>query len=150
MKILHHVGTNKTLEQISQKYHCNVFELMKVNDLQSENLHNISELFIPSNESNFIVLKNFDKELLVEVNEQNVQDLKNLANKQTVVCSCQNVENLEAGDKVIVSKQQKFHVVKPLETLSVIANKLNLTEQELIKKNNLKTNKVFIGQKIMF
>ena len=38
------------------------------------------------------------------------------------------------------------HVVKPAETLKNIAEKHNISEEEIIKKNNLKTRKLFIGQ----
>lgn len=38
------------------------------------------------------------------------------------------------------------YIVKPLDTISKIANKLNISEDNLIKK--LKSNIIFVGQKI--
>lgn len=38
------------------------------------------------------------------------------------------------------------HIVKPLDTVYSIAKQYNKTMEEIIKKNNLKTDKLFIGQ----
>ena len=38
------------------------------------------------------------------------------------------------------------YIVKPLDTLEAIANKYNMSKDELIKKNDLVSDKVFIGQ----
>jgi len=40
------------------------------------------------------------------------------------------------------------HVVKPTETLVKIAQNYNTTENEIINKNCLETDKVYIGQKL--
>ena len=56
-------------------------------------------------------------------------------------------DELVQGKYVVLKKvYNTYHVVKPCETLSSIAQKHNISESELIKNNNLKTNKVFIGQ----
>ena len=38
------------------------------------------------------------------------------------------------------------HFVKPTETLEVIANQYSTTKDKIVKDNNLKDNKLFIGQ----
>lgn len=38
------------------------------------------------------------------------------------------------------------HTVKPLETLKTIANKYNVSDKEIIIKNNLKNDKLYVGQ----
>ncbi len=149
MKILHKVLRGETLEQIAQTYGCNVMELMKVNDLTHENLNNVSILNIPKCESNFAVLKNFNKEVLVEVTSDNLNQLKQKCKEVNCELSCASVQQLQEGDKVILlNDQQKNYVVKPLDTLSQIARKFQLSEQELMQKNELKTNRLFIGQRL--
>ncbi|MDI6833716.1 MAG: LysM peptidoglycan-binding domain-containing protein, partial [Bacteroidales bacterium] len=43
---------------------------------------------------------------------------------------------------------QQIHVVKSGETLSSIANKYNTTVDAIKKANNLKSTKIYVGQKL--
>jgi LysM repeat protein len=43
---------------------------------------------------------------------------------------------------------QKMHTVKSGETLSSIANKYNTTVDAIMKANNLKSTKIYVGQKL--
>ena len=57
--------------------------------------------------------------------------------------------HLEQGDMLYIPCQNvRCHVVAPLDTLSKIAQKYNVSEQEIIKKNNVTT--LFIGEKLYF
>ena len=58
---------------------------------------------------------------------------------------------LEGEDGYVIAKQtsQEIHVVQPCETLSGIAKKHNITVITLMQCNNLATDKVFIGQKLI-
>lgn len=54
---------------------------------------------------------------------------------------------LYAGEWVKVKvNDYKTHCVKPMETLKQIANKYNVEMDYLKQKNDLKTDRVFIGQ----
>lgn len=54
---------------------------------------------------------------------------------------------LEHGDVVYIPCQNvRCHVVAPLDTLSKIAQKYNVTEKQILEKNHIAT--LFIGQKI--
>ena len=56
-------------------------------------------------------------------------------------------ENIKENDIILLTKiEGKKHIVKPLETLENIANQYYTSMQDLIKRNNLKTDKLFIGQ----
>lgn len=57
--------------------------------------------------------------------------------------------SLESGDVLYIPCQNvRCHIVAPLDTLSKIAQKYNISEQEIVQKNNV-TN-LFIGQKLYF
>lgn len=49
--------------------------------------------------------------------------------------------------KILLSKQ-KYHVVKPMENLKIIAQKYNLEEDEIINVNNLSSKRLFVGQRL--
>lgn len=42
----------------------------------------------------------------------------------------------------------KSHVVKPFETIETISKKYGITVEEIMSKNSLKSNYIFIGQKL--
>ena len=57
--------------------------------------------------------------------------------------------NFKVGDIVLIKRKVgKQHVVAPMETLEDIANENNTTVECIVSENNLKTNKLFIGQKL--
>lgn len=54
------------------------------------------------------------------------------------------------GEVVKILKQRDLiHIVKPMETLESIAKTYNTTSENLIDFNNLKSKRVFIGQKLV-
>ena len=57
--------------------------------------------------------------------------------------------DLYEGEVVkIVRNTPKTHIVKPMETLNSIAEKYETTADILIKINNLKSTRLFVGQMI--
>lgn len=71
--------------------------------------------------------------------------VRNMKYKKIVT---KNINTLGVGDEygIETCNNRPNYVVKPLDTLTSIANMFNITEQELIKINNLKTARVFVGQ----
>ena len=62
-----------------------------------------------------------------------------------------NINNAKIGDVIKQSEQnakQKEYIVKPLDTISSVAKKLNITQQ-LVRQQTSGEN-LFIGQKILF
>jgi len=56
-------------------------------------------------------------------------------------------ETIEEDDIILLTKiEGKKHIVKPLETLDNIANSYFMDKLDIIKRNKLKTEKLFIGQ----
>ena len=62
---------------------------------------------------------------------------------------CRNNEDLDfyAGEWIKIQQNDyASHIVKPAENLSSIAEIYNVTVEKLREDNNLKSNKLFIGQ----
>lgn len=57
------------------------------------------------------------------------------------------IDGSEDDRWVVASRQEGIkYIVHPLEQLTDIAKKFDVTEQYIIDTNNLKTNKLFVGQ----
>lgn len=151
MKIIHKVSTGDSIEKIAEQYKVNPNELIKINELQDYSLQGVHNLIIPKHDSDFVVIKNLDKEFLFEVKTDNKQALNHLLKEKYVVASTinNNVE-FEEGDKIIFkNSNHKSYVVKPLDTLQNIAKKFGVTKERLMEVNSLKSSRVFIGQKLI-
>ena len=60
-------------------------------------------------------------------------------------------KDVSEGDMLILQEISKnYYIVKPLDTLFSISKKLNVSVQDIIEKNNLQTDSVFIGQKLIY
>ena len=150
MKIVHKVSAGDTLEKIADKYNVNLNELVKINDLTSLSLDNINLIVIPQNESDFVVVKNLDKEFLYEVKKENSEILKKILKNKLIIADTSSNSNYEDGDKIIFKNSEyKKYTVRPLDNLNMIAKNFGVSTDYLIKINNLKTNKVFIGQQLI-
>jgi len=56
-------------------------------------------------------------------------------------------EDIEPGDIIMLTKiEGKKHIVKPLESLDDISKMYFMDKLDIIQRNNLKTEKLFIGQ----
>ena len=95
-------------------------------------------------------IKKIDKYLSFEFfrikKAQNIEDFakENMYSLSQIVCES---NNLLPGDIVLVKDTNKvLHIVKPLETLSSIAKKYNVTIEYITKQNNI--DKIFIGQQL--
>jgi len=55
--------------------------------------------------------------------------------------------DITPNDKIILTKPRSIrHIVSPMETLEIISDRYNIDKQEIIRANNLKSEKLFIGQ----
>lgn len=71
------------------------------------------------------------------------------ANKNNIIRNNSLVDLYEGEVIKIVRKTNITHIVKPMETLSIIAQKYNVDVDEIIKTNNLSTKRLFVGQSLM-
>ncbi len=76
------------------------------------------------------------------------EDICNLFNtsKENILRNNKNIKFYHGEWVKIKLNDFQTHVVKPMETIKKLAEQYNTTEQELQKWNNLKTEKLFIGQ----
>ena len=66
--------------------------------------------------------------------------------KQNILRNNNNLQFYEGEWVKITTNDYITHIVKPIETLVKIANKYNLTVDKIMSDNQLKTDKLFIGQ----
>ncbi|MBO5909969.1 MAG: LysM peptidoglycan-binding domain-containing protein [Clostridia bacterium] len=59
-----------------------------------------------------------------------------------------NIDLYEGEIVKIERKNDKMHIVKPMETLESISKKYNITKNRLIEINNLSSTRLFVGQMI--
>lgn len=123
---------SKSLEYASEVMGVDIEELKKMNNKENNDF-----IYIPKGNSGVDVLCNFAKDDVIVVDkEDNIEQLKKEYNIKG---------NVEIGDMFIVNSSEKY-IVKPLDTLCKIADTLGVDKEYLINKNNLKTEKVFVGQ----
>ena len=105
--------------------------------LQKDNIEGKDCVYIKNRNSGVHVLKNYPKdiELIIDKND-NIEEIKKEYNIKN---------NIEIGDVFIFHSSEKY-VVKPLDTFDKIASTLGVKKEYLIQKNNLKTEKLFVGQ----
>lgn len=129
-----------------QIYYLNSKGLKYISQICGESVEKIKELnennnnnyvYVPNKKSGVSLICNFNKDLLVKVDlDDDINNLKKMYNLKN---------NVEVGDMFIVNQNEKY-VVKPLDTMDKIAEKLGVNKDYIMNKNNLKTDKVFIGQ----
>lgn len=58
-----------------------------------------------------------------------------------------NSQDIKEGDIVVLSRPEGLkYSVKPLETITDISKMFSISVEEIISKNNLETEKLFVGQ----
>lgn len=81
---------------------------------------------------------------------QTLTSIAKLYNASALSITGNNKTPLHEGQRLIIeSKNGKIHVVKPFETLSRIASLYGVSEDELVKLNNLQSKQVYIGQQLI-
>lgn len=69
-------------------------------------------------------------------------------NKNNIIRNNPSIDLYDGEMIKIVNKTTSYHIVKPMETLSIIAKKYNIDEEKLIKINNLNSKRLFVGQSL--
>jgi membrane-bound lytic murein transglycosylase D len=156
--IVHVVKSGETLSGIASKYGVSVDNIKNWNNLSSDKITIGQKLIINPTEQTSS--ESTTQQIHVV---KSGETLSSIANKYGVsVDNIKNWNNLSSdkitiGQKLIInpteqtsseSTTQQIHVVKSGETLSGIANKYNTTVDAIKKANNLKSNKIYVGQKL--
>ncbi len=144
MKILHIPNKFDSLNSIAKTYNVSVESLENCNGISS-NMPLPKEIEIPLENTDFVVVNNFKRNFLYVYNgNDNLNNIKQ--NFKKLGFNVETDFNNEI-DKILFSKKtQDIYVVGVTENLESICKKFSLNKQDVIAKNNLKSEKLFIGQ----
>lgn len=174
--IVHRVDPKETLFSISKRYKANINDILESNSNLKNGLKMYQELFIPyfqtknntsisekTNDSIHIVLQGETLYAISRKYSISIEDIKKINNLSdynisfgdTIIINKNN--NSKAKEKIIKPKvvenqkndSLKYHIVVASETLYSIALKYSIDLQNLKQWNNLASNSLNIGQKLI-
>ena len=136
MNLIYYSSKFDTLESVASKFFVSADQLKVLNNLTNNNLPSI--LKIPQSKDDCFVIANLKREYVYFGNAESV---KKQLNNIGLYC-----ENPHMSINLFKPKNEDVYVVNVLDNLDKICNKFNLNKTEVVLKNNLKTEKLFIGQ----
>ena len=114
-----------------------VCEVCGIDSASVVSANNKEYVYIPNTSSGITKICNYPLDVLVSVDkDDNIEILKS---------EYQLKGDVEVGNKYLIKNTDKY-IVKPLDTLDKICNRLGISKEYIMSKNNLKTDKLFIGQ----
>ena len=146
------VKAGDSLYSIASQNNTTVNKLKEINNLTSNNLSIGQKLILPSTEElpltgNFYTVKAGDNlYAIANKNNTTVEELKTLNNLTS--------NNLSIGQQLIIPTEpeielENYYTVKAGDSLYAIANQNNTTVDKLKELNNLTSNNLSIGQKLI-
>lgn len=144
MRILHILNKFDSLESIAKKYNVSYEKLMESNNIVvGDPLP--KELQIPILNADFVVVNNLQRDFLLNnCNPKKFNDIK--LNLQKLGFETNNDINVNQNKVLFTKKNGNVYVVGVCESLDSICKKFSVNKEDVINKNNLKTEKLFIGQ----
>ncbi len=139
------VSKNDTLYSIAKKFNTTVNEIVKLNNLSTDDLYIGEKLIIPYDDNNvndsdsYVVKKGDTLWSIASNNGLTVNELIKINNLSS--------NNIIAGQKLKLPKESVY-VVKKGDTLYSIASKYNTNVNSLMKLNNLSDYTIVSGQKL--
>ncbi len=166
---IYKVKKGDTLYNIAKKYETTTNELIKLNNLTTNSLSIGQELKIPETYNNEMILPNYinytvkkgdtlysiakkyqiTPEIIIKDNSLTSTNLsigQNLKIRvsEEIIEECYGIDYIPPE-----TKEETTYTVKKGDSLYSIAKKYNTTVDNIKKKNNLKTNLLSIGQKLI-
>ena len=136
MLIEYNLSKYESLDDVAKKYNVSVMDIKNYNNLTDDKLP--KHILIPKSDSKVKVVANLNREFITTLDINNIK-----GNLSKIGLSCVNPTDKL---KLFVPKQNNIYVVTVLDNLNTIAKKLVIEKSRLIELNNLKTEKLFIGQ----
>lgn len=136
MLIEYNLSKYESLDDVAKKYNVSVMDIKNYNNLTDDKLP--KHILIPKSDSKIKVVANLNREFITTLDINNIK-----GNLSKIGLSCVNPTDKL---KLFVPKQNNIYVVTVLDNLNTIAKKLGIEKSRLIELNNLKTEKLFIGQ----
>ena len=150
------VKKGDTLYSISKLFNISIEDLKKENNLQSNILTIGEELFIPK--ENTFVPEEIDYNDYMIYKVEKGDSLWNISKKFNIdideLIALNNLQDLtiKLGQELLVPKQvieNEYYIVQKGDTLWSISKEYNISIDKLKELNNLKTNLLSIGQKLI-
>jgi peptidoglycan endopeptidase LytF len=150
----HAVQRKENLNMLAEKYGTTVKEIKRVNNLKSINLQVGQVLKIPAKPGT-------ETEVTAPAEPVKTEKPKEVTSTVTTQIEAQYKKQAEAAKKEPVQAKQVavvqntakdafiVHTVASNETMYSIASKYNLTLDQLKAKNNLSSNSLYVGQKLL-
>ena len=125
------INKGETIEKILYLYNIDLSR-----DTNKDNLLGEYVILEGDLESDISIVENYQPYYIKDNTIENVNTFKNIRYK---INDCGNliVANKECGIK---------YSVKPMETIMDIARKFNIAKEEIVKRNKLSSDNLFIGQ----
>ena len=148
--ILYTVKKGDTLYSISKKYNVNIIDIKRLNNLNSDNLSIGSNLFIPINDTDsfnyYTVLPNDTLYSISNKFNTTVDSLKKLNNLNSNILSIgQQLKVPEVSN----NNDELIYIVKSGDTLYSISKKYGVSVDTIKSINNLTSNDLYIGEKLI-
>jgi len=166
-QIYHTVRRGESLTLIANRYNVSISDLKEWNNLRTSHLRIGQRLRILSSsekssfasgrsrEQNYYVvrrgetLSDISRKFRISINDikewNNLKGNRVVAGQRLVISP--DVDKVSKGDRVF--KKRSYHSVKPGETLSTIAQRYKMSVAELKRINNIRNNKIRVGQKLL-
>ena len=145
------VNKGDTLYSIAKRYGTSVSSLKEINNLSSNNLSVGQKLKIANNTSNdtntlntYVVKAGDNLYKIARENNVSVSEIKSLNNLDSDILSIGQKLKIPSGNSVDV-----IYTIKAGDNLYAIARDYNTTVDAIKKRNNLTSNMLSIGQKLI-
>ena len=145
------VKEGDSLYSIARKFNTTVSELSKINNLVNTNLSIGQRIKFPmeSEQSEYDVYQVMDGDSLYSIaNKYNIS-VNDLIDYNALPSTIISTGEIIKIPKVIVPDNKNIYIVKPGDTLYRIANIYGVSIDDIINANNLTSNILSIGQKIV-
>ena len=137
MKEIYILNKGDSIEKVKSELH-----LLGEYNISSDKILNKNYITIKDGVDDIILIKNYLPYFVYRVKEN--ETLMDILSKGYDV---HGIGSLNVNDIIVVSKPKSIrYIVGPLETLNSIAKKFGVDKDVIMVTNNLKTEKLFVGQ----
>lgn len=136
MQRIHLIKQQESIKKVSVLYNVDVYRIKQ----GSRKIDGREFYVLNGYDDGIYIIENYNKPFIFKVENQTKQQLSAMGYEISD-------SEIEQEDIVLLSaKKGKKHIVRPLEKLDDIANFYAIPKTEIVNRNNLKTEKLYIGQ----
>jgi len=148
------VKSGDNLYNIARKYGVGVSEIVKLNNLSSNNLSIGQELLIPISDDNSEQSSGSGNVYVVQKGDSLYSIARNFGVSVSSITSLNNLvgTNLSVGQRLVIPSSSVLgntYIVQRGDSLYSIARKFGVSVDSIKSKNNLKSNLLSVGQKLI-